>query len=103
MLNARNNVARPGHHVRAAAGHCALLPALTPDPPLNLGSVLRDTLSAADYSLGRLGAAPTAIQQVGEPLVYFPQPAWKAQAILCDRAGDWPPGGPCTALEGRHT
>jgi len=53
-----NKTTRAGRYVRQLAGYRAFIPApLPPDPPLDLGGVLRDKLSAADYALGRLDGA----------------------------------------------
>jgi Fic family protein len=53
-----NKRTRAGRYVRQPAGYRAFIPApLPPDPPLDLGGVLRDKLSAADYALGRLDGA----------------------------------------------
>jgi Fic family protein len=53
-----NKRTRAGRYVRQPAGYRAFIPApLPPDPPLDLGGILRDKLSAADYALGRLDGA----------------------------------------------
>jgi Fic family protein len=53
-----NKAARAGRYLRQPTGYRAFIPApLPPDPPLDLGGVLRDKLSAADYALGRLDGA----------------------------------------------
>jgi Fic family protein len=53
-----NKTTRAGRYLRQPAGYRAFIPApLPPDPPLDLGGVLRDKLSAADYALGRLDGA----------------------------------------------
>ena len=53
-----NKTSRAGRYLRQPAGYRAFIPApLPPDPPLDLGGVLRDKLSAADYALGRLDGA----------------------------------------------
>jgi len=53
-----NKRTRAGRSIRQPAGYRAFIPApLPPDPPLDLGGVLRDKLSAADYALGRLDGA----------------------------------------------
>jgi len=55
---ADSKTTRAGRYVRQPAGYRAFIPApLPPDPPLDLGGVLRDKLSAADYALGRLDGA----------------------------------------------
>ena len=59
MNNTNKNMAnRTGRYLRQPTGYRAFIPApLPPDPPLDLGGVLRDKLSAADYALGRLDGA----------------------------------------------
>jgi Fic family protein len=53
-----NKAARAGRYLRQPAGYRAFIPApLPPAHPLDLGGVLRDKLSAADYALGRLDGA----------------------------------------------
>ena len=53
-----NKTTRAGRYLRQPAGYRAFIPVpLPPDPPLDLGGVLRDKLSAADYALGRLDGA----------------------------------------------
>jgi Fic family protein len=53
-----NKTTRAGRYLRQPTGYHAFIPApLPPDPPLDLGGVLRDKLSAADYALGRLDGA----------------------------------------------
>ncbi|GIV82646.1 MAG: cell division protein Fic [Anaerolineae bacterium] len=55
---AENKATRAGRYLRQPGGYRAFIPApLPPDPPLDLGGVLRDKLSAADYALGRLDGA----------------------------------------------
>jgi Fic family protein len=55
---ADSKTTRAGRYLRQPAGYRAFIPApLPPDPPLDLGGVLRDKLSAADYALGRLDGA----------------------------------------------
>lgn len=55
MNNATDNKTnRAGRYLRQPTGYRAFIPApLPPDPPLDLDGPLRDTLSAADYALGR--------------------------------------------------
>ncbi len=49
---------RAGRYVQQPTGYRAFIPApLPPDPPLKIGVKLRDRLSTADYSLGRLDGA----------------------------------------------
>jgi Fic family protein len=49
---------RAGRYVTQPTGYRAFIPApLPPDPPVNLDGELRDTLSEADYALGRLDGA----------------------------------------------
>ncbi len=59
MNNTNENMAhRAGRYLRQPTGYRAFIPApLPPDPSLDLGGVLRDKLSAADYALGRLDGA----------------------------------------------
>lgn len=59
MNNATDNKTnRAGRYLRQPTGYRAFIPApLPPDPPLDLDGPLRDTLSAADYALGRLDGA----------------------------------------------
>ncbi|MDT7928743.1 MAG: hypothetical protein RQ830_04455, partial [Tepidimonas sp.] len=53
-----NKTTRAERYLRQPTGYRAFIPApLPPDPPLDLGGVLRDKLSAADYALGRLDGA----------------------------------------------
>jgi len=53
-----NKAARAGRYLLQPTGYRAFISApLPPDPPLDLGGVLRDKLSAADYALGRLDGA----------------------------------------------
>lgn len=58
-MNAIENKAhRAGRYVQQPTGYKAFIPApLPPEPPVDLGGPLRDLLSQADYSLGRLDGA----------------------------------------------
>jgi Fic family protein len=58
-MNTRENKSfRAGRYVQQPTGYRAFIPApLPPDPPVNLVAGLRDLLSSADYSLGRLDGA----------------------------------------------
>ncbi len=58
-MNAIENKAhRAGRYVQQPTGYSAFIPApLPPEPPVDLGGPLRDLLSQADYSLGRLDGA----------------------------------------------
>ncbi len=58
-MNAIENKAhRAGRYVQQSTGYKAFIPApLPPEPPVDLGGPLRDLLSQADYSLGRLDGA----------------------------------------------
>jgi Fic family protein len=58
-MNAVENKAhRAGRYVQQPTGYSAFIPApLPPEPPVDLGGPLRDLLSQADYSLGRLDGA----------------------------------------------
>ncbi len=53
-----NKARRAGRYVQQPTGYKAFIPApLPPDPPVDLDGPLRDLLSQADYSLGRLDGA----------------------------------------------
>jgi Fic family protein len=56
MMNAAKSMAtRAGRYVAQPAGYRAFIPApLPPDPAVDLGGRLRESLSGADYALGRL-------------------------------------------------
>jgi Fic family protein len=58
-MNAIENKARrAGRYVQQPTGYKAFIPApLPPEPPIDLDGRLRDLLSQADYSLGRLDGA----------------------------------------------
>ena len=58
MRIGKNKEGRAGRYVAQPAGYRAFIPApLPPDPPVDLGGLLRDLLSEADYALGRLDGA----------------------------------------------
>ncbi|CAI4033546.1 Fic family protein [Nitrospira tepida] len=58
MNTTENKSSRAGRYVQQPAGYRAFIPApLPPVPPVNLGGLLRELLSGADYALGRLDGA----------------------------------------------
>jgi len=62
MNTADNKAHRAGHYLRQPTGYRAFIPApLPPKPPLDLDSHLRESLSEADYALGRLDGAVLAL------------------------------------------
>ncbi|HPN32915.1 MAG TPA: Fic family protein [bacterium] len=58
-MNATDNKNfRAGRYLQQSSGYRAFIPApLPPDPPVDLTGPLRDSLSSADYTLGRLDGA----------------------------------------------
>ncbi len=58
MNATENNKFRAGRYLQQSSGYRAFIPApLPPDPPVDLMGKLRDSLSSADYTLGRLDGA----------------------------------------------
>jgi len=58
MNATENKNFRAGRYLQQSSGYRAFIPApLPPDPPVDLTGQLRDSLSGADYTLGRLDGA----------------------------------------------